>query len=381
MADNLFLKIDFGLTPSTDNGVRPYAGAQPLWLNTSIFLSGGTSPSETKVGRPTTVKVRVSNRDPELTVEEVTVDAYVMNPFVGAFVPNNAVVTLSSSGSGIHNISPGSGANSDTDPHVLECKVAGPNGREPWIPTAEELEDTQDGHFCLVANCYADGDGAQAPGGTPFEVANNRRQGQRNIHVLAASNFAPNLLPFLVMPVPEEVEAVLELQPAVLGRLDPGTEDFLAQHPAVLVRGEGPDRRLGVKGRDGEFIPITPADRPLDAKIVLKRPDDDDHHGHHGHDDDHDHDHHDHGHHGHHDDRDRRHDDDDDDDDRGGSGDGGPMPMPTLHRPRRAQLRLAEPLRERVGTLNAFDVVQRTNKGEVLGALRVIALTTVRNPR
>jgi hypothetical protein len=349
MADQLFLNIDHGLTPSTDNGVRPYTGAQPLWLNTSIELSGGTSPSETKVGRPTTVKVRVSNRNSELTVEEVKVEGFVMNPFVGAFQPQNAVRTLRS---GEFPVPPG-GA-------VFECKI---NQVDPWVPTADDLKDTNGGHMCLVANCFAPGDGAPAPAGTNFDVANNRRQGQRNIHVLAAPMFAPNLLPFLVMPIPEGVEAVLELQPALLGRLDPGTEDFLARHPAVVVRGEGPDRRLGVKGRDGEFVPIDPADRPLKAKIRFKDDDHDDHHDDKD-DDDRDRD----------DDRDLRgrlrDDDDDDDDDRG-----------RRRKARRASLRLAEPLRERPGTLNAFDVVQRTTRGQVLGALRVIALTTGRNPQ
>ena len=362
MADNLFLKIDFGLTPSTDNGDRPYTGAQPLWFNTSIFLSGtGVSRTETKEGLDTTIKVRVSNRNSEVPVEDVKVDAYVMNPFVGAFVPANAVQKLSS---GLVNIPPGSGANSDTDPHVVECKI---NAATPWKPTAGELANTTDGHFCVVANCYADGDGAPAPAGSPFDVTGNRHQGQCNIHVIAAPHCAPGRLPFFVMPVPEEIEAVLELQPVVLGKLDPGTEDFLARHPAVTVVGEGADRRLGVKGKNGKVVPITPADRPLDAKIALRGSDDDDDdddgHGHgHGHDD--------HGHHGHN--RRNRRDDDDNDD---GRGHGGPMPMPILHRPKRAQLRLAQPLEDRPGTLHGIDIVQRTTKGEVLGMLRVLPLT------
>jgi hypothetical protein len=327
MADNLFLKIDFGLTPSTDDGTRPYTGAQPLWFNTSISLSGtGVSPTETKEGVDTTIKVRVSNRTSMLTVDDVKVDAYVMNPFVGAFVPANAVQTLSS---GLAPVPP-TGA-------VLECKI---NAATPWNPTAAELSQTQDGHFCVVANCYADGDGAPAPAGTPFDVAGNRHQGQCNIHVIAAPHFAPNLLPFFVMPVPEGIEAVLDLQPAVLKRLDPGTEDFLARHPAVKVVGEGPDRRLGIEGKDGNFIPITPAERPLKAKIVLKDSDDDD----------------------------------DDDDD--GRGHDGAMPMPTLHRPKRAKLRLAETIKDRPGKLHGIDIVQRTTKGEVLGILRVLPLTT-----
>ena len=105
MSGNLFLSIDFGSTPSTDTGTRPYVGANVLWNNTSIWMDGGPTQTQTRVGTPTTVRVRVSNSG-DAPVEDVKVKAYVMNPHIGITTPSQAIATLS--GTATADIGPGS---------------------------------------------------------------------------------------------------------------------------------------------------------------------------------------------------------------------------------------------------------------------------------
>lgn len=211
---SLFIKIDFGGTPSTDDGTRPYTGSTPFWNNASIFMVGGPSQTQTSVGTATTVRVRVSNSS-QATVEDVNVDAYVMNPFVGAFDPNNAVVTLKGFAT---QIAPGSGSPSATDSHVVPCLVQGGGGPVPWTPTQQQLDNSTDGHLCLVANCYADGDGSSQGVDTPFAVSTDPHLGQRNIALLPGSKVQH--FTFQVMPALDGQATALDfLQlPALVAR-------------------------------------------------------------------------------------------------------------------------------------------------------------------
>jgi hypothetical protein len=96
MTGNLFLAVDFGASPQTDTGARPYTGTNPMWNNTSIWLDGGPSQTQTRVGVATKIKVRVSNASKSVAIEDVKVDVYVMNPHVGAAHPSDAIQTLKS---------------------------------------------------------------------------------------------------------------------------------------------------------------------------------------------------------------------------------------------------------------------------------------------
>lgn len=211
---NLFIKIDFGGSPSTDDGTRPYTGTTPLWDNASIFMVGGPSQTQTSVGTPTTVKVRVSNSS-QSTIQDVNVDAYVMNPFVGPFDPNNAVVTLKGFAT---QITPGSGGTSATDSHVVPCLVQSGSGPIPWTPTQTELDNSTDGHLCLVANAYADGDGASQGVDTPFAVSTDPHIGQRNIALLAGAQMQH--FKFQVIPAPDGRATALDFHqlPASVAR-------------------------------------------------------------------------------------------------------------------------------------------------------------------
>lgn len=252
---SLFLNIDFGTVGGVDNGSRPYTGSTPLWNNASIFMDGGPSQTETNVGTPTTVRVRVSNSS-QAAVEDVTVDAYVMSPFVGLTNPALAVRRLRGFSA---SIAPGSGNSSGNDPHIVVCKIQDPvQGPIPWTPTNDDLATTQSGHLCLVANAYADGDGASIPDGGSFDVVNDPHQGQRNIHLLASAGAKP--FRFHIMGTPDGRETALDFRQLTSAVLQNGGERWLLRSRAnvgVPIH-SGNDKRLWLTGRPGSpSVPLS----------------------------------------------------------------------------------------------------------------------------
>jgi hypothetical protein len=194
----LYLQVDYGSNPPKDNGTRPYGGTTPLWDNASIWMTGGPGVTQTSthVGDATDIRVRVTNSGPS-AVDFVQVDAYLMNPFVGATYPAQAIATF---GGTITEVSPGSGGPSPTDPHVALCQLP-TTPPQSWVPTTQEIANTTPpGHMCLLANVYAAGvDGRALGSGDPFDVANNPHHGQRNIIVLASTKKA-QIIKIEVMP-------------------------------------------------------------------------------------------------------------------------------------------------------------------------------------
>jgi hypothetical protein len=268
MAGNLFISIDFGNNPSVDNGTRPYTGANPIWNSFSISLSGGPSATQTRVGVPTTVKVRVSNKGTQ-PVEDVNVDLYVMNPQVGAGTPSLAIRRLNGFSPAI---APGSGSTNPNDAHVVTCQIQDPvQGPIPWTPTAAELAATSGGHLCVIANAFADDDGARLPDAQPFDVANDPHQGQRNITLLAAAGGDVEVLDFEVLEAPEGEEATLAIE-----LIEPelaigfGERELLGSHDDIVVDDE---YGTGLRGlavvRDGERFPLSFSRERLRAKLFV----------------------------------------------------------------------------------------------------------------
>jgi hypothetical protein len=194
----LYLEIDYGSSPPKDNGTRPYGGTTPLWDNASIWMTGGSGVTQTSthVGDATDIRVRVTNSGAS-AVDFVQVDAYLMNPFVGVTYPAQAIATF---GGTIAEVPTGSGGPSPTDAHVALCQLP-TSPPQSWVPTTAELASTTPpGHLCLLANVYAPGVDGQALGsGDPFDVAGNPHHGQRNIIVLASTEKA-QILKIKVMP-------------------------------------------------------------------------------------------------------------------------------------------------------------------------------------
>ena len=261
----LFLSVDFGLPGAVDTaGVRPYTGANPQWNNASIFLDGGVSQTQTKVGSPTTVKVRVSNAG-GAAIEDVRVDAYVMNPFVGPFQPFNARRKLTGFAA---SIGPGSGSTSATDPHVITCRIQDPvAGAIPWTPTAADIEGTSDGHLCLVANTYSVPDGGPIPDTTTYDVINDPHQGQRNIAVLktmGVQNFT-----FQVLGPADGGDFALDTHRLTARDLGASERWLLRSLREVVIPREG-RKRLVLAGTEGQpEVPIGWSRRALQGTLAV----------------------------------------------------------------------------------------------------------------
>lgn len=251
---NLFVNIDFNTPGAVDNGTRPYTGPNPLWNNVSVFLDGGPSQTETRVGRATTVKVRVSNKGTTV-ISDVDVDAYVMSPFIGLANPAQAIRRLHGFTA---SVGTGSGTPAANDPHVVTCRIQDPvAGSIPWTPTTTDLATTTDGHLCLIANVYADGDGAAVPDGGTFNIANDPHQGQRNIHVLAAEvveNFQ-----FQVFPAPNGVKTAVDINPLPSTVLNNPSERWALRSKANIgVKLGSKSPKLWLAGRgDVTAVPLT----------------------------------------------------------------------------------------------------------------------------
>src|SRR6185295_14192592 len=121
---------------------RPYRGERATWKNTSIFLDGGVSLTQTELHRPTTVRVRVSN-DSEADIQDVTVDVYVMKPHIGVARPAQAIRTLTRFAPVIK-FDP-------VDENIVDCIEA---DGTPWEPSKADLMETSNGHLCLRVHCH-----------------------------------------------------------------------------------------------------------------------------------------------------------------------------------------------------------------------------------
>lgn len=256
----LFVMIDFGASPATDTGARPYTGSAKFWNNASIWLSGGPSQTSAHVGDSITVNVRVSNSSSE-PIEAVTVDCYVMNPFVGPFDPAHALANMRGFAS---SIATGSGSTSPTDPHVVDCLVQDLNaGPIPWKPTEAQLE-TNNGHLCIVANAYADGDGAPIGGTTTFDVQNDPHLGQRNIGLLPKSQ----MMKIMVMPAADAgpTELMVRRLPSTAIRAG---ERWLLRSLRDVAKGDG-KYSLHLSGRGARLaVPLTFSRKWIRGEIAI----------------------------------------------------------------------------------------------------------------
>lgn len=346
---NLFIKIDYGYNPETDtDGTRPYTGTNALWNNASIFLTGGANQTQTSVGTPTIVRVRVSN-SLQTAAPNVFVEAFVMNPFVGGFFPQHAITTLRNFAP--QSIAPGSGGTSPTDGHVVPCVDLATN--QPWMPTAAQLAQSTGGHLCVVANVYDDDEGSPAGSITDFDVVNNPHLGQRNIALMAAG--MAQKLEFMVMPAPEGEATALDFHRLALSFAQERGAQWLLRSEARISAMDQGSLRLGIPKRGKrEAIPLTMSRKgvvgtlevdgfgsadlqPLArtgkalAKQLLAA-------------------------------EERR---------AIGWGDGR-LVLPEAREPRFATMNLHRA--DRPGSVQVFDIVQRTANGRVLGGLRILSM-------
>lgn len=282
MSGNLYLNIDFGNSPSTDTGARPYTGSTPIWENASIWLKSADAtalPSQTQtvVGHDTEIRVRVSNNnpDPNAKVSNVQVDAYVMNPFVGLASPALALDAMTFTGF-VSSVASGSGNPTETDPHVVTCLV---NGNSPWTPSTGDFTANQNdhGHLCVIANAYSigGGDGAAVPISGTFDVVNDQHQGQRNIALLAAPPGPQRIsqVNFAAITPPNGAETTLTVEPVPAGyTLGQGEHWLLQSHhdiSFVPVTEGGPPTLVVARHGDVGPVPLGFSQRGLNAVLTV----------------------------------------------------------------------------------------------------------------
>lgn len=262
----IFLSIDFGLPGAVDTqGARPYTGTNPLWNNSSIFLDGGVSQTQTSVGKATTIKVRVSAA--ERAYQFVTVDAYVLAPFAGPLTPAAAIRTLQGFAS---QITAGSGAPNPLDPHVVTCFIQDQvQGPIPWTPTAQDLAATTGGHLCIIANAYAEDppSGAAVPGATPFDVHNDPHQGQRNINVLQGAGMSK--FAFQVFGPLEGEKFTLHIHQLRAKEFGSSERWLLVSLPNVRAIPKGSDRLFLVGDKGEEPVPLTHSEKTVAGRLDL----------------------------------------------------------------------------------------------------------------
>jgi hypothetical protein len=270
MTSNLYIKVDYPNTaPPTDDGTRPYGGANPIWNNASIWLEGEGSPTpsqtSTTVDHPTNVKVRVTNRGDADPGDPVHVQAWVLNPFTGPFDPEHALPDALFTGF-IQGISHGSdGGVTGSSTNVVLCKVGG----SPWRPTQADL-DTQGGHLCLVANVYDDNEGGPIASGADLHgpVGTDPHVGQRNIALLPA--VTPHLH-FNVMPGADQEEVALDIQRVSAANIGRGEQWLMRSRANIAYVADDSGRKrfvMAARGRDAA-VPLSFSRKAIVGQIAV----------------------------------------------------------------------------------------------------------------
>ena len=368
-----YYKIDYGDATQVDDGVSPYSGARPFWNNNSLWLTGGPSQTSTEVGDPTQVKVRVTNSAAEFP-GAVHVQAWIFQPFVGQAKPSdgihvggvstNALIAFTGS---LFDVPSGSGTTGEDagqpKTHVAAAGTGG--GGDSWTPQAAELS-TYGGHLCLCANVYSATDGAELSTDTPFATTSftdaggnahprDAHHGQRNITLLPSAQ-PMQMVKFDILPPLWAGHPTLLDITSLTGRvgIDAGERWLLRSRANVsLQRG-----RLVIPGRRGvDPTPLTYTRKGVQGTLEVAT-----------------------------------------------LGEmqlrevaagtkaatlraGGAAVVPYARADGGSRLRLSgltEPLtatltlhRDDVkGSMQAFDIVQRTERGEILGGLRVLSVVT-----
>ena len=156
-----------------DKGMREINPCTNYWSSPDIWVEGGVSNTQAKVGVPHKVKVRVKNIGPT-DVGDVYVDVwlcdYTAGPLPAGQLPPPPG-TLTGSVAAL-------AANAEA---VITCAP-------PWTPTSAQA-DTNDGHLCLAANAWAElpqFDGGPLLPGRTLQVCCDSHHAQCNIAIVAA---------------------------------------------------------------------------------------------------------------------------------------------------------------------------------------------------
>ncbi|MEZ4861774.1 MAG: hypothetical protein R3C14_10715 [Caldilineaceae bacterium] len=169
---------------STDDGTRPINpcdATNPFWVSPDIWLvhpSDNTiDEATTKVGVVTTLKVLVHNVS-GAAINNVNVEAFICD-FTAGVSPASAITGTGKFTGFVSSIA---GGNSG---QIVTCT---PN----WTPTTTQLA-INNGHVCMLANCFSDTDGQSVdtmsvdPVTHSLPICCDSHLAQRNIHIVAAA--------------------------------------------------------------------------------------------------------------------------------------------------------------------------------------------------
>jgi hypothetical protein len=278
-----YFKIDYGDTPSVDDGVSAYSGARPFWNNNSLWLTGGPSQTSTAVGDPTQVKGRVTNSAAEYQ-GNVHVQAWIFRPFVGQVTPGDGIHVdgvstdplIAFTGS-LFDVPNGSGSSGEDagDPKTHVTRAGTSGGTGSWTPQADELS-TYGGHLCICANVYSATDGAELTTDSPFATTTytdgdgnqqprDAHHGQRNIALLPSAQPQQRLRFDIRPPLLAGRSTLLDIH-ALTGRLAIGAGErwLLQSRSNVSLHGD----RLVIPGTRGkQATPLAYSRKELQGTI------------------------------------------------------------------------------------------------------------------
>ncbi|MEU6238108.1 hypothetical protein [Kitasatospora sp. NPDC047058] len=322
MAGNLYIRV-----AAADNGSRPFDSCHDAWKNESIWLDPPRPDDTTaEVDQPSVIKVRVRNLG-SAALPFVRVHAYVSSPQIGLTSPAQAIADFISA------------------PQTVPPAQTAPNGVVfdcgPWTPTAAQLAvSSNGGHLCLFANAFQDSNLADppfdgkdlTPGTDTFDICGDPHQGQRNITLWAVAKGMRRLpaMAFRVSPLPKGVkESVLVLETLGKGELaEAGLQNVLLSRRDI-TRDE--KNHLVIDTGEGKPVPLRLSTEPLKYDLET---------------------------------------------DGGHRGPRLPLNRDNHHRHTQAKLHVELDPNDPIGTVHAFDLVQRTPQGRHLGGVRVISVVT-----
>jgi hypothetical protein len=178
-----------------DTGGRPISPCDgtnpnnPPYLNPNIWLEGGIDAGTAKVGVVNTVKARVTNVGAP-TLSDIQVEFFVCNFTLGI----NAASALASSNPGG---APLTGFHAGPVSQNTSVDI-----QATWTPAAADAS-VNGGHVCIAANAFAQDPQTGGPvGANDFQVCCNSFQGQRNIAVrnVVSGHAAPSIRIFVGNP-------------------------------------------------------------------------------------------------------------------------------------------------------------------------------------
>ncbi|MFE7580863.1 hypothetical protein ACFU5Y_04760 [Streptomyces gardneri] len=262
MADKLYIPMD-----SNDHGARPWpdTSTPKFWDNEGLRIRSYPNKDDhsvhndgntTQVGWETQVIAKVTNKSRN-AVENVKVQAYLFAPGFGAMTPAAKYA--------LFEITPARTIAAET---TVEIELM-----PYWIPQEPEYQRTSNGHFCIAANVFTTGTGAEGKelsAQESFQPVTDGHHAQRNL-VLNDAPHGPGTsskVPTTQYPPPGGDTMFRVSAEHVTTKPSESQLAMLVHHPHVVATEEGLARGEVGLSTSGGLVPITVATEP--SAIALR---------------------------------------------------------------------------------------------------------------